>query len=157
MQLPENPFMRAIAAGRQQIGLWCSLPGPYVAETVTGSGFDWLLFDTEHSPGDPLTVLAQFLKAAEIVRAPSPSAALELFYSDHLDAAAGVRQALDAFRDKARSARPPRYLHGHPADGRLTAQARGAYLQSLVDDLKSSGWVRAALDRNCQQAVAVAP
>ena len=35
--------------------------------------------------------------------------------------------------------------------------AGSAYLQSLVADLKSSGWVRAALDRNGQQAVAVAP
>lgn len=26
MQLPENRFKRAIMAGRQQIGLWCSLP-----------------------------------------------------------------------------------------------------------------------------------
>ena len=59
MQLPENRFKRALAEGRQQIGLWCSLPGSYVAEAVAGSGFDWLLFDTEHSPGDPLTVLAQ--------------------------------------------------------------------------------------------------
>jgi len=44
--------------------LWCSLPGTYVAEVVAGSGFDWLLFDTEHSPGDPLTVLAQLQAVA---------------------------------------------------------------------------------------------
>ena len=64
MQLPENRFKRALAEGRQQIGLWCSLPGSYVAEAVAGSGFDWLLFDTEHSPGDPLTVLAQLQAVA---------------------------------------------------------------------------------------------
>ena len=64
MQLPENRFKRALAEGRQQIGLWCSLPGPYVAEAVAGSGFDWLLFDTEHSPGDPLTVLGQLQAVA---------------------------------------------------------------------------------------------
>jgi 4-hydroxy-2-oxoheptanedioate aldolase len=64
MQLPENRFKRALAEGRLQIGLWCSLPGPYVAEAVAGSGFDWLLFDTEHSPGDPLTVLAQLQAVA---------------------------------------------------------------------------------------------
>ena len=62
MILPENRFKRALREGRQQIGLWCSLPGSYAAEAVAGSGFDWLLFDTEHSPGDPLTVLTQ-LKA----------------------------------------------------------------------------------------------
>jgi 4-hydroxy-2-oxoheptanedioate aldolase len=64
MQLPENAFKRALREGRQQVGLWCSLPGPYAAEAVAGSGFDWLLLDTEHSPGDPLTVLAQLQAVA---------------------------------------------------------------------------------------------
>jgi 4-hydroxy-2-oxoheptanedioate aldolase len=64
MQLPENHFKRAIIAGRQQIGLWCSLPGGFAAELLAGSGFDWLLIDTEHSPGDPLTVLEQLQAVA---------------------------------------------------------------------------------------------
>jgi 4-hydroxy-2-oxoheptanedioate aldolase len=64
MDLPQNQFKRALREGRQQIGLWCSLPGAYVAEAVAGSGFDWLLFDTEHSPGDPLTVLEQLQAVA---------------------------------------------------------------------------------------------
>jgi 4-hydroxy-2-oxoheptanedioate aldolase len=64
MPLPENRFKRALAEGRQQIGLWCSLPGTYAAEAVAGSGFDWLLFDTEHSPGDVLTVLGQLQAVA---------------------------------------------------------------------------------------------
>lgn len=64
MDLPVNRFKRAIAAGNSQIGLWCSLPGSYAAECIAGAGYDWLLFDTEHSPGDPLTVLAQLQAAA---------------------------------------------------------------------------------------------
>jgi 4-hydroxy-2-oxoheptanedioate aldolase len=64
MDLPHNAFKRALRENRQQIGLWCSLPGAYAAEAVAGSGFDWLLFDTEHSPGDPLTVLAQLQAVA---------------------------------------------------------------------------------------------
>jgi 4-hydroxy-2-oxoheptanedioate aldolase len=64
MQLPQNHFKRALAEGRQQIGLWCSLPGAYVAEAVAGSDFDWLLLDTEHSPGDPLTVMSQLQAVA---------------------------------------------------------------------------------------------
>ena len=31
---------------------------------MAGSGFDWLLFDTEHSPGDVLTVLGQLQAVA---------------------------------------------------------------------------------------------
>lgn len=64
MKLPENRFKRGLAERRQQLGLWCSLPGNYVAEAVAASGYDWLLFDTEHSPGDPLTVLPQLQAVA---------------------------------------------------------------------------------------------
>lgn len=59
MDLPVNAFKRAILADRQQIGLWCTLSDPYALENVAGSGFDWLLIDTEHSPNDLRDVLAQ--------------------------------------------------------------------------------------------------
>lgn len=70
MELPINTFKRALIEGRQQIGLWCSLPGAYVAEALAGAGFDWMLFDTEHSPGDPLTVLPQLQAVAPYPVAP---------------------------------------------------------------------------------------
>ncbi len=62
--LPQNTFKRAIRDGRQQIGLWCSLPGGYVAELNAGAGYDWMLIDTEHSPSDPLAALEQLQAAA---------------------------------------------------------------------------------------------
>ena len=64
MELPRNEFKRAIAEGRQQIGLWCTLPGSFTVEALATCGYDWLLIDTEHSPGDPLTVLPQLQAAA---------------------------------------------------------------------------------------------
>jgi 4-hydroxy-2-oxoheptanedioate aldolase len=64
MNIPTNAFKHAIAAGKQQIGLWVSLASPYSAEIVAGSGFDWLLFDGEHSPNDPPTMLPQLQAAA---------------------------------------------------------------------------------------------
>lgn len=64
MQLPKNEFKAAIAAGRQQVGLWVSLASAYSAEMVAGSGFDWLLFDGEHSPNDPPLMLPQLQAAA---------------------------------------------------------------------------------------------
>ena len=64
MDLPANRFKKAIAAGRQQIGLWVSLASAYSTEIVAGSGFDWLLLDGEHSPNDPVTILAQLQAAA---------------------------------------------------------------------------------------------
>jgi 4-hydroxy-2-oxoheptanedioate aldolase len=64
MDLPRNNFKHAIAEGRQQIGLWCTMPSGFTAEALATCGFDWLLFDTEHSPGDPLTVLEQLQAVA---------------------------------------------------------------------------------------------
>ena len=59
MDLPANPFKRALTAGKPQIGLWCSLCSNYALEVVAGSGFDWLLLDTEHSPNDLQEVMLQ--------------------------------------------------------------------------------------------------
>ncbi len=64
LPLPKNHFKHAIAAGQQQIGLWCSLPNAFTAEIVAPSGFDWLLLDTEHSPSSVPTVLAQLQAVA---------------------------------------------------------------------------------------------
>ena len=52
MDLPTNSFKRAIKAGRQQIGLWSSLSSHVTVEIIAGSGYDWQLLDTEHSPNE---------------------------------------------------------------------------------------------------------
>jgi 4-hydroxy-2-oxoheptanedioate aldolase len=64
MQLPKNRFKDALKRGQQQIGLWCMLVSPYAAEVVAGAGFDWILFDTEHSPSDVESVLLQLQAVA---------------------------------------------------------------------------------------------
>jgi 4-hydroxy-2-oxoheptanedioate aldolase len=64
MDLPANPFKRALAEGRPQIGLWCTLSHHVVVEVVAGSGFDWLCLDTEHSPNELPMVLSQLQAAA---------------------------------------------------------------------------------------------
>ena len=71
MELPPNPFKRALAARRPQIGLWSSLSSSYTVEVIAGAGFDWLLLDTEHSPSDLIDVLGQLQAAA-----PYPSHAV---------------------------------------------------------------------------------
>lgn len=71
MDMPPNEFKRRLVAGEVQAGLWVTLPGGYAAEVCAGAGFDWVLFDTEHAPSDPIDVLAQ-LQAAQAY----PSAAL---------------------------------------------------------------------------------
>jgi 4-hydroxy-2-oxoheptanedioate aldolase len=105
MELPVNAFKRALVEGRQQIGLWCSLPGAYAAEAMAGSGFDWMLFDTEHSPGDPLTVLAQLQAVAAypvspVVRPASNDAVLIKRFLD-----IGAQSLLIPFVQSAEEAR----------------------------------------------------
>ncbi|MGD9943840.1 MAG: HpcH/HpaI aldolase/citrate lyase family protein [Burkholderiaceae bacterium] len=59
MDRPVNRLKRALADGQPQIGLHLRIPSSYAAEAVAGAGFDWMLIDTEHTPTDDATVLAQ--------------------------------------------------------------------------------------------------
>jgi 4-hydroxy-2-oxoheptanedioate aldolase len=61
---PRNAFKHALAARRQQIGLWNSLVSSAVTEVIAGSGYDWLLLDMEHSPNDFATLHAQLQAVA---------------------------------------------------------------------------------------------
>jgi 4-hydroxy-2-oxoheptanedioate aldolase len=90
MELPQNRFKRALAEGRQQIGLWCTLSTAYAAEALAGSGYDWLLLDTEHSPGDVDTVMAQLQAVAPYPVAPvvRPAANDTVLIKRHLDVGA---------------------------------------------------------------------
>jgi 4-hydroxy-2-oxoheptanedioate aldolase len=64
MDLNRNAFKHAIAAGTRQIGLWSSLSSNTGAEIISDSGFDWILFDMEHTPSDIPDIVAQ-LQAAQ--------------------------------------------------------------------------------------------
>jgi 4-hydroxy-2-oxoheptanedioate aldolase len=75
MDLPQNPFKRALKAGKTQIGLWSSLSSNYSVEVIAGAGFDWILLDCEHSPNDLESLLTQLQAAAPypshpVVRVP---------------------------------------------------------------------------------------
>jgi 4-hydroxy-2-oxoheptanedioate aldolase len=134
MDLPRNAFKHAIAQGRQQIGLWCTLPGSFAAEAVAGSGFDWLLFDTEHSPGDPITVLPQLQAVAAypvsaIVRPASNDAVLIKRFLDlgaqtllipYVQSAAEAQAAVSAMRY------PPAGIRGVSGTTRATRFGRVA-------------------------------
>lgn len=50
MELPKNAFKKAIAEGKRQIGIWCTIPDPSVAELLAGAGYDWIVLDSEHTP-----------------------------------------------------------------------------------------------------------
>ena len=59
MNLPANPFARALKSRDKQIGLWISLASNIAAEVTAHAGFDWALIDMEHSPNDYRSVLGQ--------------------------------------------------------------------------------------------------
>jgi 4-hydroxy-2-oxoheptanedioate aldolase len=73
--LPPNTFKAALNAGQKQIGLWSSLCSNIATEIIAGSGFDWIVLDTEHAPNEVPDVLSQLQAMATsptepVVRVP---------------------------------------------------------------------------------------
>ena len=71
---PKNQFKARLRAGETQWGLWSTLNSPVAAEALSLTGFDWMLFDTEHSPVEvagvqPLLQAAAVGTAAAVARA----------------------------------------------------------------------------------------
>ncbi|MGE8397917.1 MAG: aldolase/citrate lyase family protein, partial [Comamonas sp.] len=73
-----NLFKRALQAQQPQIGLWSTLPSSYVSELIGGSGFDWLLLDTEHTPTDVPQMVQQLqgVAAAQVRADCTPTQAV---------------------------------------------------------------------------------
>jgi len=59
MAAPVNRFKQSLKEGRQTIGCWLTQGTAIAAEIAATADFDWLLIDTEHSPNDLPSVLAQ--------------------------------------------------------------------------------------------------
>jgi len=117
MKLPENKFKRALAEGRQQIGLWCGLASPFAAEIVADSGFDWLLFDTEHSPGDVEVVLAQLqaVSAYDVSPVVRPASNDTVLIKRYLDI--GAQSLLIPYVQSAEEARNAVSAMRYPPEG----------------------------------------
>ncbi len=76
-----NAFKAALRDGKTQLGIWSSLCSPTVAEILAQSGFDWVMFDAEHSPVEisgllPLLQAAGNGRASVVVRPPWNDAVL---------------------------------------------------------------------------------
>ena len=133
MDLPLNSFKRAIKAGRQQIGLWSSLPSHVTVEVVAGAGFDWLLLDTEHAANELPMVYSQLQAAASggtahpVVRLPWNDAVM---IKRFLDAGAQtlllpmVETAEEARRAVAATRYPPQGIRGFAGAARASRFGR---------------------------------
>ena len=104
--------------------------------------------------------LTRTLKRAQLVRAPTSPAAIELFVKEKLEVAAGVKQPLVAVReDQPERPRDRRAVHGDRAgDGYAEGPRRRCGLPPrFVEEMKASGFVAAGLARSGQLDAAVAP
>lgn len=48
-----------IQQGKKTAGAWLQIGSPFTAEILGRAGFDWLMIDMEHGPGDIMTLIAQ--------------------------------------------------------------------------------------------------
>ncbi len=140
MDLPSNPFKRALASGRQQIGLWVSLASAYSAEIVAGSGFDWVVIDTEHSPNEVDNTLLQLqaMSAYPVAPVVRPAWNDMVLIKRHLDigaqsllipyvqSAAEARAAVESVRYPARGVRGVAGVTRASRFGRVADYARRA-------------------------------
>ena len=135
MELPPNRFKQRLLALQSQIGLWCTLSTAYTVEAVAGAGFDWLLLDTEHSPGDVLSVMSQlqalsgFSQVSPVVRPATNDPVLIKRFLD-----IGARSLLIPYVQTPEEARaavaatryPPNGIRGVSAISRATQFGRYA-------------------------------
>ena len=144
VELPPNRFRRGLAEGRQQIGLWCTIASAYAAEAVAGSGFDWLVLDTEHSPSDVVNVLGQLQAVAPYPVAPVVRPAIndDVLIKRHLDQGAQtllipyVQSAEEAARAVAAMRYPPEGIRGVSGLTRASRFGRvEGYLQRAEEEL----------------------
>ena len=140
MELPKNAFKHDMAAGKLQIGLWCSLCSNIAAELVSYSGFDWLLLDTEHSPNEVPDILSQLQASARgtahsIVR---PAWNDPVLIKRYLDIGAQtlllpyVQNAEEAKRAVEATRYPPHGIRG------VTGSGRAAKFGRITDYLKTA-------------------
>jgi len=132
MDLPRNSFKQALAAGRQQLGLWVSLASAYSVEVCAGAGFDWLVIDTEHSPNEVDTTLAQLQACAPYPSHPVVRAAWNdtVLIKRHLDIGAQslllpyVQTEQEAHAAVAAMRYPPEGIRGVAGSTRATRFGR---------------------------------
>jgi 4-hydroxy-2-oxoheptanedioate aldolase len=134
LDLPQNGFKRALAEGRQQIGLWCSIPGSFAAEALAATGYDWILLDTEHSPNEVTDVLAQLQAVAPwpVAAAVRPAANDPVLIKRFLDLGAQtllvpfVQSAAEAKAAVAATRYPPAGIRGMAGLTRATRFGKAA-------------------------------
>ncbi|NBW77754.1 MAG: ABC transporter substrate-binding protein [Betaproteobacteria bacterium] len=96
--------------------------------------------------------LSRTLKAAQLLRAPTSPSVVDMFVTQNLEVAAGVKQQLQADMKRHDGLRllPGRFMDIQQAMG--TPKSRGsdahAFLSQFVEDMKANGFVAASIQRH---------
>jgi len=104
--------------------------------------------------------LTRELKSATLVRAPTSPAVTDMFLSQNMEVAAGVKQQLEADAQRVGDVRllPGRFMVIEQAmgvpKGRTAAQL---WLSDFIEQMKRTDFVAAALKRHAIEGAAVAP
>jgi polar amino acid transport system substrate-binding protein len=105
--------------------------------------------------------LTRELRHAEIVRAPTSPAVVDVFIEQRLEVAAGVKQQLEADSKRFPNLRllSGRFMVIQQAMGlsKSRGPSAGAVLKQFVEDMKASSFVAEALLRHRIQGASVAP
>jgi len=145
MPLPENSFKSALREGRRQLGVWSTFCSPIVAEILGKSGFDWILFDAEHSPVEiagllPLLQAASCGPATSVVR---PAWNDPVLIKRILDI--GAQTVLLPFVQTSEEARRAVQSCRYPPDGR-----RGVSGTTRASDFgRTSNYLKTAAEQIC--------
>lgn len=104
--------------------------------------------------------LSRALNHATLLRAATSAAAIDLFVEQSLDAAAGVRQPLQAYAARHSGFRV--LEDSFTAIRQAVTVPKGnaaahAWLTAFIDEMKTSGFVAAGLQRSGQTGASVAP
>jgi 2-keto-3-deoxy-L-rhamnonate aldolase RhmA len=137
----ENKIKSLLKQGKPTAGAWLQMTSPFSAEIMARAGFDWLIVDMEHAPGDFLNHASQLqaiggTDCVPFVRAPwnDPVAIKRI-----LDT--GVLGVLIPYVNSAEEARNAVAACKYPPEGirGLAGSPRAAYFgQNSMDYLKDA-------------------
>lgn len=142
----QNKLKQALADGKAQIGLWIALGNPYTAEICASAGFDWLLFDGEHSPIDVPVLVSQLqaISGTGVEAVARPPVAEPWIIKQYLDI--GIRNLLVPLVRNARHAAEIVRMTQYPPEG---IRGVGAGIARASNWNRNNRYLAEANDRIC--------
>lgn len=139
--IPQNRFKARLAAGETLFGLWSTIPEATAVEALAGSGFDWMVLDTEHASVEVAALLPLLQAVAPWPTAPvvRPSVNDTALIKRHLDQGAQtllipyVQSRAEAEAAVAATRYPPRGVRGVAGTMRAALYGRAEHYHARAD------------------------